>query len=140
MAEDDVLAAAQRGDRDAHARLYEIFAKPVYTLARRMLGSRAHAEDVLQETFVEVLCNIADYRGDAVLGTWIKRIAVNKCLAYLRSGWRAAGTRGRVARPARGRRHPRHRRPRAGEPRAYAANPLELRAAVGFADSLVVQT
>jgi len=94
MAEDDVLAAAQRGDRDAHARLYEIFAKPVYTLARRMLGSRAHAEDVLQETFVEVLCNIADYRGDAVLGTWIKRIAVNKCLAYLRSGWRAQAPEG----------------------------------------------
>src|SRR5690606_31188387 len=26
--------------------------------------------------------------GDAALGAWIKRIAVNKCLAYLRSGWK----------------------------------------------------
>src|SRR5690606_16494247 len=88
MADDVLLAAARAGDRAAHARIYEGFAKPVYTLARRMLGSRAHAEDVLQETFVEVLRNIADYRGDAGLGAWIKRIAVNKCLAYLRSGWK----------------------------------------------------
>jgi RNA polymerase sigma-70 factor (ECF subfamily) len=86
--DDDVLAAAKRGDRAAHARLYEVFGAPVYTLARRMLRSRAHAEDVLQETFVEVLRNVAAYRGDAALGTWIKRIAVNKCLAYLRSGWK----------------------------------------------------
>jgi RNA polymerase sigma-70 factor (ECF subfamily) len=86
--DDEVLAAARRGDRVAHARLYELFAAPVYTLARRMLRSRAHAEDVLQETFVEVLRNIAAYRGDAALGAWIKRIAVNKCLAYLRSGWK----------------------------------------------------
>jgi RNA polymerase sigma factor (sigma-70 family) len=83
------IAGAQRGDRAAHARLYETFASMVYTLARRILTSPALAEDVLQETFVEVICKIDSYRGDAGVGFWIRRIAVNKCLMYLRSSWNA---------------------------------------------------
>ncbi|HEX5420543.1 MAG TPA: sigma-70 family RNA polymerase sigma factor, partial [Gammaproteobacteria bacterium] len=82
-----ILARARAGDIDAHARLYEIFAPMVYTLARRMLASRAQAEDVLQETFVEVICKIRGCRGDTEFGFWIRRIAVNKCLMHLRSGW-----------------------------------------------------
>jgi RNA polymerase sigma-70 factor (ECF subfamily) len=82
-----VLDRARRGDRAAHAALYATFAAPVFTLARRMLASRALAEDVLQETFVEVLCKIGGFRGDADVGTWIKRIAINKCLMHVRSSW-----------------------------------------------------
>jgi RNA polymerase sigma factor (sigma-70 family) len=83
----ETLARARGGDRAAHAELYAAFAGPVFTLARRMLASKAQAEDVLQETFVEVLCKIAGFRGEAEVGTWIKRIAINKCLMYLRSSW-----------------------------------------------------
>ena len=83
----DVLARAKCGDRAAHAELYVLFAGPVFTLARRMLASKVLAEDVLQETFVEVLCKIERFRGDAEIGTWIKRIAINKCLMHLRSAW-----------------------------------------------------
>jgi RNA polymerase sigma factor (sigma-70 family) len=83
----ETLERARRGDRAAHAELYASFAGPVFTLARRMLASKALAEDVLQETFVEVLCKIAGFRGEAEVGTWIKRIAINKCLMYLRSSW-----------------------------------------------------
>lgn len=83
----ETLARARRGDRTAHAELYASFAGPVFTLARRMLASKALAEDVLQETFVEVLCKIDGFRGEAEFGTWIKRIAINKCLMYVRSSW-----------------------------------------------------
>jgi RNA polymerase sigma-70 factor (ECF subfamily) len=83
----EVIARAQCGDRAAHAELYALFAAPVFTLARRMLASRAAAEDVLQETFVEVLCKVGGFRGDAEVGTWIKRIAINKCLMHVRSSW-----------------------------------------------------
>jgi len=82
-----VLARAQRGDREAHALLYGAFAGMVYTLARRMLASTTLAEDVLQETFVEVIRKIGTYRGEAELGFWVKRVAINKCLTQLRSGW-----------------------------------------------------
>jgi RNA polymerase sigma-70 factor (ECF subfamily) len=91
----ETLARARGGDRAAHAELYASFAGPVFTLARRMLASKALAEDVLQETFVEVLCKIDGFRGEAEVGTWIKRIAINKCLMHVRSSWvarRVAGT------------------------------------------------
>ena len=82
-----VVAAARRGDRVAHARLYQLCSPMVYTLARRMLVSPAMAEDVLQETFVEVIRKVDTYRGDAGFGFWVRRIAVNKCLMQLRSSW-----------------------------------------------------
>ncbi len=82
-----ILARARAGELDAHALLYEAFAPMVYTLARRMLASATLAEDVLQETFVEVIRNIRGYRGDAEFGRWVRRIAINKCLMHLRSGW-----------------------------------------------------
>jgi RNA polymerase sigma factor (sigma-70 family) len=82
-----VLERAKRGDRAAHAELYALFAGAVFTLARRMLASKTLAEDILQETFVEVLCKIDDFRGEAEVGTWIKRIAINKCLMHVRSSW-----------------------------------------------------
>ncbi len=83
----DTLARARRGDREAHAEIYASLAGAVFTLARRMLASTALAEDVLQETFVEVLCKIDGFRGEAEVGTWIKRIAINKCLMHVRSSW-----------------------------------------------------
>lgn len=86
--EPELLQRAQAGDRDAHAALYRAFAPMVYTLARRMLGSRALAEDVLQDCFVEVIRKAGQFRGDCPVGAWIRRIAVNKALSQLRSPWR----------------------------------------------------
>jgi RNA polymerase sigma-70 factor (ECF subfamily) len=82
-----VVMRARNGDRRAHAELYALYAPAVFTLARRLLASRALAEDALQETFVEVLGKIGTCRDDALIGFWIKRIAINKCLAHLRSFW-----------------------------------------------------
>lgn len=82
-----LLARAQHGDRVAHSELYGLFSGMVFTLARRMLASKAAAEDVLQDTFIEVFRKIGEYRGEAELGFWVKRIAINKCLMHLRSGW-----------------------------------------------------
>jgi RNA polymerase sigma-70 factor (ECF subfamily) len=81
------LALAKRGDTQAHAELYAAFAPFVYTLARRMLASTASAEDVLQETFVDIIRKISTFRGEAELGFWVRRIAVNQCLMHLRSAW-----------------------------------------------------
>ncbi|HWP94522.1 MAG TPA: RNA polymerase sigma factor [Gammaproteobacteria bacterium] len=82
-----IVTRARRGDRQAHAVIYRAFGGAVYTLARRLLRHPEAAEEALQETFVEVLTAIRDFRGEAPLGAWIRRIAVNKCLMQLRSYW-----------------------------------------------------
>lgn len=85
--DESIVRRAQRGDARAHETIYRAFAPAVFTLARRLVKSPHLAEDMLQETFLEVMRSLPRYRGDAALGTWIRRIAVSKCLMHLRTAW-----------------------------------------------------
>jgi len=87
-----VLARAQKGDMKAHEIIYRTFSPPVYSLTARMTGSTHTADDLLQETFVEVIRSIGKFRGDASLATWIRKIAVSKCLMHMRSAWQNRAT------------------------------------------------
>lgn len=84
---EELLRAAQAGDPAAHEMLFRRFHKPVYNLAWRMLANTAAAEEVVQDTFVEVLRKVESFRGESPLGGWIRRIAVNFSLMRLRSAW-----------------------------------------------------
>jgi len=86
-----IIKRAARGDVRAHEILYRAFASPVYSLCLRFTRVPAHAEDLVQETFIEVMRSIAGYRGEAAVGSWIRRIAVTKALMFLRSAWTARG-------------------------------------------------
>jgi RNA polymerase sigma factor (sigma-70 family) len=85
LAVPDVLVArARAGDLDALEALYRAFETAVYTLALRILRSPEEAEDVLQETFLEVVKSIGQYRGEGHLWGWIRQIASSKALMRLR--------------------------------------------------------
>ncbi len=84
-----IVSRAARGDTRAHEIIYRAFATPVYSLCLRFTRAPAHAEDLVQETFIEIMRSIAKFRGEAALGTWIRRIAVSKALMFLRSAWTA---------------------------------------------------
>lgn len=85
--EADVLEGARAGEPAAQASLYHAFADSTYALIRRFVPRKAVADDLFQDTFVEILQHLGRFRGEAPLGAWIRRIAVNKCLMYLRSPW-----------------------------------------------------
>lgn len=82
-----IVRRAADGDGRAHEILYRAFATPVYSLCLRFTRVPAHAEDLVQETFIEVMRSIGRFRGEASIGTWIRRIAVSKALMFLRSAW-----------------------------------------------------
>jgi len=77
-------ARAKAGDLEALEALYRAFETPVYNLARRMCRTSEDAEDVLQETFLEVVRSIKSYRGEGHLWGWVRRIAASKALMRLR--------------------------------------------------------
>lgn len=79
-----LLRQARHGDMDAHGALYRQYSVPVYTLALRMLGRVDLAEEVVQDTFVELIHALPEYRGEAPFGSWLKRIAASKALMRLR--------------------------------------------------------
>jgi RNA polymerase sigma factor (sigma-70 family) len=85
LAVPDVLVArARSGDLEALAALYRAFETPVYNLALRILRNAEDAEDILQETFLEVVRSIKQYRGEGHLWGWIRRIAASKALMRIR--------------------------------------------------------
>src|SRR5881409_4098752 len=81
---DILVARAKSGDLEALEALYRAFGTPVYNLALRVLRRPEDAEDVLQETFLEVVRSIKQYRGEGHLWGWIRQIATSKALMRIR--------------------------------------------------------
>jgi RNA polymerase sigma factor (sigma-70 family) len=83
----EVVRGARAGQSEAQSAVYRAYADSVYALIRRLVPRPAVADELFQDTFVEVLQSIGRFRGEAPLGAWIRQIAVSKCLMYLRSPW-----------------------------------------------------
>ena len=82
--EDGVLVCMARGgDLCAFNRIVTRYQNQVVNLAARMLGSRAQAEDVAQDTFVSAYRSLARFRGGN-LRSWLMRIAANGSRDVLR--------------------------------------------------------
>jgi RNA polymerase sigma-70 factor (ECF subfamily) len=82
--DDLTVARARRGNSEALEALYRTFSIPVHNLAWRLGGDRDEAEEVLQETFLEVVRSLRSFRGEAPLGAWIRRITVSKVISRQR--------------------------------------------------------
>ena len=87
---DEVIARAREGDRRAQAAIYSALAPAAFGLIRRLVGARALAEDLFQDTMMTLYEKLDDYRGEAPLGAWARQIAVSRCLMHLRSPWHRA--------------------------------------------------
>jgi RNA polymerase sigma-70 factor (ECF subfamily) len=81
----ELAARCKAGAPGAFEELYRQHATRLYNLAYRMAGSPQDAEDLLQDVFLLAHRKLASYRGDAALGTWLYRLAMNHCLDVLRN-------------------------------------------------------
>jgi len=79
-----LVTRARAGDLSALEQLYRAYERPVYTIARRLTRSAEDAEDVLQDTFLEVCRSLRQWRGDGSLWGWIRTIAASKALMRYR--------------------------------------------------------
>ena len=75
-----VVTAAQRGDRDAFARLVVRYAPMVMSLAFASTLDAGEAEDVCQETFLVAWRALPQFRQDAQISTWLYRLARSRCI------------------------------------------------------------
>lgn len=75
-----LLARYAAGDRSAAGLLVARLAPPVLSLARRLLGDAAEAEDVTQEAMLRLWKIAPDWQADrARVSTWLYRVVVNLC-------------------------------------------------------------
>ena len=69
----ELARLAADGDAAAFDEIYSRHRRFVYSLAVRMTGNQADAEDLTQESFVSVLRRIGSFRGEASFTTWLYR-------------------------------------------------------------------
>ena len=83
--ETTLVARCRAGDVDAFETLYKQHGARIFSLASRMAGSPEEGEDLLQEIFLQAYRKLGSFKGDATIGTWLYRLAVNHCLDFVRS-------------------------------------------------------
>lgn len=88
MATDEVLIRnCLKGKPEALGRLYDLYAPVLFSLCLRYVPQRAEAEDLLQEAFIRIFENLKRFnpRDGGSFEGWMKRIAVNHALNYIRT-------------------------------------------------------
>lgn len=83
-----LIQSFQEGDEFAFIGLYNRFKNPVYAFCLKMLGDRAQAEDVMQETFLRVYENRDRLMKTSSFKSWLFTIARNQCLNTIRKSGR----------------------------------------------------
>jgi RNA polymerase sigma-70 factor (ECF subfamily) len=79
--DDALLAAIAAGDNAAFNQLMSRHADRAFSLAYRITGRRGDAEDVVQDSFLQVWTRARDWQpGRAKFSTWLYRVIVNRCL------------------------------------------------------------
>ena len=69
---------------NAFSKILLKYQKRIYWHIRKMVIDHDDADDITQDTFVKVWHNLEHFRGDALLFTWIYKIATNECLNFLK--------------------------------------------------------
>jgi RNA polymerase sigma-70 factor (ECF subfamily) len=83
--EQELVAAAKRGDESAFETLFNRHQRRIFVLAFRYTRVREDAEDIVQQTFQKAFVHLQKFEGKSSISTWLTRIAINQALMLLRS-------------------------------------------------------
>ncbi len=80
----EIVESCKRGNRSAQFELYRLYAKGMYSICLRMVKYELDAEDLLQNSFVDVFSKLDSFQYKSSIGAWIKRIVINNCINFLK--------------------------------------------------------
>ena len=75
-----LVARACEGDAAAFETIMRRHNRLLFRTARGIAGDDDEAQDIVQQTYLQAFSRLGSYRGDAALGTWLARIAINAAL------------------------------------------------------------
>lgn len=82
--EQELVAAAKRGDQDAFETLIHLYEKRVFALTRRLCANPDDAQEAAQEALLAAWQGLPFFRGEASFATWLYRLTSNACMDLLR--------------------------------------------------------
>lgn len=77
--------------------LMDTYKQPIYWHIRRLVVSHEDAEDILQETFIQVYRFAGSFKGESKIYTWLYRIASNECIRHFRKNKKSLMNSGSIA-------------------------------------------
>jgi RNA polymerase sigma-70 factor, ECF subfamily len=83
-ADEELVAAANRGDELAFESLAKRHQRRILAIAFRYTRVREDAEDIVQEAFQKAFVHLQKFEGESAFSTWLTRIAINEALMSLR--------------------------------------------------------
>lgn len=80
--------SACKNNTAAQKVIYEVFSTPVYNMVFRMTHSQSDSLDIVQDVFVKVFTKINQNKSSDLLGFWIRKIAINTTLSFIKKNER----------------------------------------------------
>jgi RNA polymerase sigma-70 factor (ECF subfamily) len=77
VADEDLLRACARGEREALRELTYRYQTPLYRFLYRLMGSHEDAEEAVLDVFVKAWQHAGRFKYQAKVATWLYRIAIN---------------------------------------------------------------
>lgn len=88
MNEEQIIIAAQNGDRQALSQIVKKYEQTVYNFSYKICRDKEKAENTMQETFLSMVKSLKQFDGKSKLSTWLYRIVLNHCLMEARKNKR----------------------------------------------------
>ena len=84
LTDEKLVELAVSENPEAFGEIVNRWERKIFALCFGMLGREDEAGDAAQETFIAAYRNLANFRGEAKVSSWLHRIAVNQCLTTKR--------------------------------------------------------
>ena len=84
LTDEQLVESAIKENPDAFGEIVKRWERKIFALCFGMLSREEDARDAAQETFISAYRNLANFRGEAKVSSWLHRIAVNQCLTKRR--------------------------------------------------------
>ena len=84
LTDEQLVESAIKENPDAFGEIVKRWERKIFALCFGMLSREEDARDAAQETFIAAYRNLANFRGEAKVSSWLHRIAVNQCLTKQR--------------------------------------------------------
>lgn len=84
LADEMLVSQTLNGEQNAFSELISRYEKQIYSLAYRLTNNRDDAQDLAQEAFIKIYCNLEKYDDGRPFFPWMYKVAVNVCYSRLR--------------------------------------------------------
>jgi RNA polymerase sigma-70 factor (ECF subfamily) len=82
--ENEVIDRVLAGEEATYARLVDEYKRYAFTVALKVVGTRAEAEEAAQDAFIKAFNNLRNFNRQARFSTWLYRITFNTAISYKR--------------------------------------------------------